>query len=283
MKSSSITKQVRQALPIGSRLWTPNNLKHVITWLVPRRIFRLGIGTGFSRWKDAKGNTEFVQTDASLRPSLTQSKAEFNGLLVPEFSSGDRLADETPTDKLDVGDGDFYIMAAIRTGAMQRGTIVSLQRQNSDEQIGFSIAQSRAGFFLQGVTRLLGVFPNPSAVVTGATNLSLSSNTIMLVYFERINNEMNVYLNGTKDNSAAVASTTDIDNNAASILGNLQTSGTGSQFVGKIAEVVIGGSTQKNILSTRQRQLLEGYMAHNCGIASVLPDSHPYKKGPPRR
>ena len=282
MKSSSITKQLTQALPPRSRLWTPNNLKAVITWLAPRRLFRLGLGTGFSRWRDAKGNTDFVQTDASLRPSITQSKTVFKGLLVPEFSSGDRLADETPTDKLDVRDGDFYIMAAIRTGAMQRGTIVSLQRENSDEQIGFSIAQSRAGFFLQGVTRQIGIFPNPSAIVTGATNLSLSSNTIMLVYFERINNEMNVYLNGTKDNSAAVASTTDIDNNAASILGNLQTSGTGQQFIGKIAEVVIGGSRRKNIIGDKQRQLLEGYMAHNCGIASVLPDSHPYKKGPPR-
>ena len=280
MKSSSITKQVTQALPPRSRLWTPNNLKGVITWLAPRRLFRLGLGTGFSRWRDAKGNTDFVQTDASLRPTITQSKTVFKGLLVPEFSSGDRLADETPTDKLDVRDGDFYIMAAIRTGAMQRGTIVSLQRENSfTPAIQLQLTQTRAGFFLNG--DVLGAAV-PAQSVIGATNLSLASNTIMLVYFERINNELNVYLNGTKDNSAAVASTGDVDNNAASILGNNQTSGTGQQFIGKIAEVVIGGSRRKNIIGDKQRQLLEGYMAHNCGIASVLPSNHPYKKGPPR-
>ena len=281
MKSSSITKQLTQALPPRSRLWTPNNLKGVITWLTPRRLFRLGLGTGFSRWRDAKGNTQFVQTDASKRPSITQSKTVFKGLLVPDFSSGDFLADLTPTDKLDVGDGDFYIMAAIRTGgSVARATIISLQRENfATPCIQLHITQTRAGKFING--EVLGAsFPAQSVI--GTTELSSSSNTVMLVYFERINNELNVYLNGTKDNSAAVASTGDIDNNAASIIGNFTTTATGQPFVGKIAEVVIGGSTRKNIIGVKQRQLLEGYMAHNCGIASVLPSNHPYKKGPPR-
>ena len=244
-------------------------------------MFRLGLGTGFSSWRDAKGNTQFVQTDASKQPSLTQSKTVFKGLLVPDFSSGDFLVDETPTDKFDVGDGDFYIMAAIRTGTAARATIISLQRENIfSPMIQLNLSQTRAGLFLNG--EVLG-FAAPAQSVSGATNLSSSSNTIMLVYFERINNEMNVYLNGTKDNSAAVASAGEVDNNAASILGNFTTTATGQPFVGKIAEVVIGGSTQKNIIGDKQRQLLEGYMAHNCGIASILPDGHPYKKGPPRR
>ena len=56
-------------------------------------MYRLGIGTGFSRWKDAKGNTDFVQTDATKRPSITQTKPDFKGLLVPDFSSGNVMAD----------------------------------------------------------------------------------------------------------------------------------------------------------------------------------------------
>ena len=54
----------------------------------------------------------------------------------------------------------------------------------------------------------------------------------------------------------------------------------------KIAEVVMGGfnsASQSPIITTKTRQLLEGYMAHNCGIADVLPSDHPYRKGPPRR
>jgi hypothetical protein len=277
LKSSSITKQLTQALPPRSRLWTPNNLKAVITWLAPRRLFRLGLGTGFSVWRDAKGNSQFVQTDASKRPSITQSKQDFKGLLVPEFSSGDVMADLTPTDKLDVGDGDFYIMAAIKTATVFRGTVVSLQRESNQEKIEITFNLTRAGTFLQGTVKQAAF---NAEVVAGTT--PLTNNTIMLIYFERINNELNLYLNGTKDNSAAVASTVEIDNNSGSFLGNFTQAATGQPFVGKIAEVVIGGSRRKNIIGDKQRQLLEGYMAHNCGIASVLPDSHPYKKGPPR-
>ena len=245
---------------------------------MPRRIFRLGVGTGFSQWKDARGNTDFVQTDATKQPSLTQSKAEFNGLLVPDFSSGDVMADLTPTDKLDVGDGDFYIMAAIKTASVNRATVVSLQRESNQEKIELTFTLTRAGTFLQGTVKVAAINPEQ---VTGTT--SLTDNTTMLIYFERINNELNLYLNGEQDNSAAVASTVEIDNSSGSFLGNFTQVATGQPFVGKIAEVVIGGSTQKNILSTRQRQLLEGYMAHTCGISSVLPSDHPYKKGPPRR
>ena len=274
MKSSSITKQVRQALPIGSRLWTPNNLNHVITWLMPRRLFRLGVGTGFSLWKDAKRNTQFVQATAARQPTLSQTKPDFNGLIVPDFDgTNDFLADETPSDLLDVGTGDFYIMAAIKTGTVGFNSIVCLQRENNNEQINFQIVGGRG-------SNNLRLLVSGLSSVTGST--TLTNNTTYLVYCERINNSMNVYLNGTKDNSTSPSNSTSIDNNAASVLGARNTVPTGS-FDGKIAEVVIGGSTSTNILSTRQRQLIEGYMAHNCGIASVLPDSHPYKKGPPRR
>jgi hypothetical protein len=273
LKSSSITKQLTQALPPRSRLWTPNNLKAVITWLAPRRLFRLGLGTGFSKWRDAKGNTQFVQTDASKQPSITQSKIDFKGLLVPEFDgTNDFLADETPTDRLDIGDGDFYIMAAIKTGIVAPSSIVCLQREDNTEQINFGIFSGKTG----GVLRLQ---TSGFSFVSGGTNLT--NNTTYLVYCERINGIIHVYLDGTKDSRLGLVNSTSIDNNAASVWGARDTT-PAALFDGKIAEVVIGGSTRKNIIGVKQRQLLEGYMAHNCGIASVLPDSHPYKKGPPR-
>ena len=273
MKSSSITKQLTQTLPPRSRLWTPNNLKGVITWLAPRRLFRLGVGTGFSKWRDAKGNTEFVQTDASKQPSITQSKVDFKGLLVPDFDgANDFLADETPTDLLDVGDGDFYIMAAIKTAStILPCSIVCLQREDNTEQINLAFAGGKGG-------NLLGLAVSGVGVLGTTT---IRSDTTYLVYCERINGIINIYLDGSRDNRFPLVDSTSIDNNAASVLGARDTT-PAAPFDGKIAEVVIGGSTRKNIIGDKQRQLLEGYMAHNCGIASVLPSNHPYKKGPPR-
>jgi hypothetical protein len=45
------------------------------------------------------------------------------------------------------------------------------------------------------------------------------------------------------------------------------------RFAGKISEVVIVGS----VLSTNDRQKLEGYMAHKWGLTGGLPGGHPYK------
>ena len=106
-----------------------------------------------------------------------------------------------------------------------------------------------------------------------------------MVYGERIGNGVDVYLNGVKDNAASIVSTVVINNSSPAVIGARNTSAT-NPFGGKIAEVVMGGfnsASQSPIITTKTRQLLEGYMAHNCGIADVLPSDHPYRKGPPRR
>ena len=274
MKSAAITKQNNQVLPPGSRLWTPNNFSRVITWLSPRSNYSKTAGDGLAQWNDAFGNTTFAQGASNRQPTLTQAKADFNNLLVPDFDGGDDLmADLTPTDLLDVGTGDFFIMAAIKTGVVGASSIVNLQNENSNEQINFGIISGRGGAKLNISVTSLSNQPGDT---------TLTNNTIYLVYCERLNGTLNVYLDGTKDHSLGVGNSTSIDNNAASILGSSDASIPTNTFDGKIAEVVIGGSTDQNIIGTEDRQRLEGYMAHNCGIADNLPSDHPYRYGPPR-
>ena len=275
MKSAAITKQNRQALPPGSRLWKPNNLESVATWLSPRRTSGLAVSSGLSSWRDAKGNTEFVQATAAKQPTLTENKPDFKGLVVPDFDgANDVLADETPTDLYDVGVGDFYIMAAIKTGAAVSGPVICLQREGNNEQINLGILSNRSGSFFN--LTISGL-----AINTGST--SITTNTTYLLYCERLQYTTNVYVNGVKDTSDLINATS-INNNAAACIGAL-TSSSFAGFDGKIAEVVIGMAKPDQatgVIGTTERQLLEGYMAHNCGIASNLPSDHPYRKGPPR-
>ena len=273
MKSAAITKQNSQVLPLGGRLWNPTHLRDLITWLSPRRNFSKTLGDGLAQWDDSLRNTTFAQGATNRMPTLTQEKATFNGLLVPDFDGGDDLmADLTPTDLLDVGDGDFFIMAAIKTGVVGASSIVNLQKENSNEQIDFGIVSVRAGARIQLAVTSLNVVQS---------SVALTNNTEYLIYCERVNNVINVYQDGVLAGGGA-NSTVVIDNNAASILGSSDASVPTNTFDGKIAEVVIGGSTRKNIIGTRNRQRLEGYMAHNCGIADNLPSDHPYKNAPPR-
>ena len=274
MKSAAITKQNNQVLPPGSRLWTPNNFSRVITWLSPRSNYSKTAGDGLAQWNDAFGNTTFAQGASNRQPTLTEEKATFNGLLVPDFDGGDDLmADLTPTDLLDVGTGDFFIMAAIKTGVVGASSIVNLQQENSNEKINLGIISGRGGAKLDISVTSLSNQPGDT---------TLTNNTTYLVYGERLNTTLSVYLNGTRDHAIGVFNTTSIDNNAASILGSSDASIPTNTFDGKIAEVVIGGSTDQNIIGTEDRQRLEGYMAHNCGIADNLPSDHPYRYGPPR-
>ena len=281
MKSAAITKQNRQALPPGSRLWTPNNLKHVISWLSPRRLLRLGIGSGLSVWRDAKQNSQFVQSTVSRRPTLTSTAGQFKGLRVPEFDgTSDFLADESPSDLFDIDAGDFFVMAAIRTGDDVSGTqtIINVQRESASEQIWLRT------LFGKTDTRLQISFGGFAGSFCSGTT-AITTNTTYLVYGERIGNGVDVYLNGVKDNAASIASTVVINNSSPAVIGARNTSATNA-FKGKIAEVVMGGfnsASQSPIITTKTRQLLEGYMAHNSGIADVLPSDHPYRKGPPRR
>ena len=245
------------------------------THIPPPKNYSKTAGDGLAQWNDAFGNTTFAQGASNRQPTLTQAKADFNNLIVPDFDGGDDLmADLTPTDLLDVGTGDFFIMAAIKTGVVGASSIVNLQQENSNEQINFGIISGRSGAKLDiAVTSL----SNKSGDTT------LTNNTKYLVYCERLNNTLNVYLDGTIDHSTiGTSNSISIDNNAASILGSSDASTPANTFDGKIAEVVFGGSTDTNIIGTEDRQRLEGYMAHNCGIADNLPSDHPYKNGPPR-
>jgi hypothetical protein len=173
-----------------------------------------------------------------------------------------------PPDSLDIDDGDFFFCSAIKAGEDDTNqTIMSLQRVDNSEELRL---------FLQGNgTFTFRISGDDLARATGDLEESVN-----LVYAERINGAMRVFVNGTVG-SVQDTSTTAINNNGAVLLGSLNT--TGAQlFGGQIAEVVYGGSTSKGILDDNQRQLLEGYMAHRCNISSRLVASHPYKNKPPR-
>lgn len=274
MKTAAITKQNNQVLPPGSRLWTPYNFDHVITWLSPLSNSSKTVGDGLDDWSDSLNNTQFIQVASNRQPTLTQEKATFNNLLVPDFDGGDDLmVDVTPTNLLDIGTGDFFIMAAIKTGVVGASSILNLQKESDNEQINFGIISGRGGAKLN---------IQIASLANQSGDTTLTNNTIYLVYCERLNGTLNVYLNGTKDHSLGLGNSTSIDNNGRSILGASNSIVPADTFDGKIAEVVFGGSTDTNIIGTEDRQRLEGYMAHNCGIADNLPSDHPYKNGPPR-
>ena len=269
MKSSAITKNNNQAMPVGSRLWSPRELPHLIAWNSVRTLQNLTADATTEFFYDVSGNGNALrQTDADDRPTVKVS-SDFGNLKVLDFdASSDFMVKTPPPDSLDIDDGDFFFCSAIKADAdTTNQTIMSLQRQSNDEELRlFLQANGTFTFRISGDDRA-----NATGNLEGSVNL---------VYAERINGAMRVFVNGTIGSVQDTSATT-INNNGAVCLGSLSSSGA-QLYNGQIAEVVYGGSTSKGIMDDDKRQLLEGYMAHRCNISSRLVASHPYKNKPPR-
>ena len=268
MKSSSIRSQNNQTMPSKSRFWTPHRLPHLIAWNSVRTLQRRTADETTEFFYDVSGNVNALRQTAEAKRPTVKVSSDFGNLKVLDFDgSNDFMVKSTPPDSLDIGDGDFFFCAAIAAATdTSNQTIMSLQRESADELRLFLTA---AGVFTFRITG--------SEIASAAGDLEGSVN---LVYAERINGSMKVYVNGTVGSNTGT-STSDITSNTATCLGSLNS--TGAQFYdGQIAEVVYGGSTSKGIMNDKRRQLLEGYMAHRCNISSRLVSTHPYKYGPPR-
>ena len=269
MKNSASRKQNTQVLAPRTRLWTPHNLPHLIAWYSLSTIERETADGTHNKFLDVSGNGNDLENLTSAQFPTVKVSSNFGNFKVLDFDgSNDLLKVDPPPDSLDIGDGDFFFCAAIAADAADANqTIMSLQRQSNDEELRLFLTS--AGVF---TFRIIGT---DTASATG--NLEGSVN---IVYAERINGSMKVYVNGTIGNKTDT-STLAIDNNTATILGALNTSGQ-QIYDGQIGEVVYGGSTTKGIMDDFKRQRLEGYIAHRHKISSRLAATHPFRHGPPK-
>lgn len=119
------------------------------------------------------------------------------------------------------------------------------------------------------------------STLNGATTIPL--NTLILATFiadTSSNNDLFVFLNGTQDATSSPFATTGNTSNTAddfvSIAGRSSLV-SHPALSGTIAEVVV----YNRILTTFQRQQIEGELAWKWGIQSSLPSTHPYYKYPP--
>ena len=268
MKNTTIIKQSNQVLPSGSRLWSPRELPHLIAWHSLRTLESVTANSTTGRFIDVSGNGNELGNSVSAQFPTCKVSSDFGNLKVLDFDgSNDLLKKDPPSDSLDIADGDFFFCAAIAAATdTANQTIMSLQRESADELRLFLNAAGQFIFRVSG-----------SEIAQATGDLEGSVN---LVYAERVNGLMRVFVNGTVG-SVTDSSSSDITSNTATVLGCLNTSAA-QPYDGQIAEVVYGGSTSKGIMDNEKRQRLEGYMAHRCKISSRLVSTHPYRYGPPR-
>ena len=200
-------------------------------------------------------NHDGVQATGGNQPNL--EVAELNGLDVVSFN----------------GTSDFFSLPDMFSG-WKRGSLIAVIKGNSDPGVGTAGSPQHIGNasadhypYTDGII-YDGAFSSTRKTTGNAT---VALNTWHILVITSAPNAWTMWINGVQHYTTAT-----------NAFGNLSTPVLGSGG----AAVFWGGMTAyeafaREAWDTETRQKFEGYIAHKCGIESVLDVSHPYKDAPP--
>ena len=252
------------------RNWLPSDLPpkaKLYFWFRSKDIQSFSVGTNVvGTLSNASIGADFVQATAGEKPDIATS-SDFVGLKVLDFNQGDqRMQTPSPSDDdLDIGTGDFFIAAALKHDAGGGMTFLSVQRNSNSSEIRVDATGGGAYRVRSGTNAV--------------TDTETSDDVVRILVAQRLAGTVSLFVDG-ESVGTPVASTTDIDSDNPATLGALTNTGF---FDGQIAEFLGGFSTASGgIITEFERQQIEGYLAHEVKITSVLPDDHPYKNVRPK-
>lgn len=244
-------------ITIQKVLWKPDQLSSLVLWLDASDSSTITDFSGnVSEWRDKSGlNAHRNQSDTTKRPSLDATGIYFDG--VDEFLTGTTL---------DFGTSDFTLVC-----------VIAYQGVDSAYPIGEGAGGNSSFGFGLGVNsgdKIYAALGDGTRLITSQIQVTHSTN-IFIGEFDR-NANYTPYFDGTTLSSNDISARTGSVGNNNCLIGSYDI-GTTGLFKGYIFSVI----AIKSLLSTSERQKLEGYLAHKWGITDKLPSNHPYKTTAP--
>ena len=241
----------------ASELWRPDELgADLALWLDADDASTITLnGSTVSQWDDKSGNDHHAtQATASNQPTYTPSG--LNGKPVLTFDGTD--------DFMSVPDFDNAVSLALISSG---GSILSPLIAGAAPAL-FSPAWN--------VNRSAIQYRGRTDTSIRQLNLGGSGNDFAIGFISLDAASSEVRLSGNGGAQTTFSHTINSADTTINTLGRDFQGGT--QFAdGRIAEIVVASS----LLSTDDRQKLEGYLAHKWGLTANLPADHPYKTTPP--
>lgn len=256
--SATLTVTVSSA----ASLWTPAAITTTL-WLDAADSETITQTSGkISHWADKSGNERHVsQSSDAARPVITA--AGQNGMDVVTFDGGDLLA--TAANFPETGNAEFSVFWVYKKTAAGGSAFGWGNSNTSLGCFGLYDNGSVAGFSYGGgkMYRCNPPALNQMSVWAHIKTPGVISITTVL----------------TKD--GANAGTSSHSTSTPNIVNGLFTVGQWSsssmRLFGSVAEFIVCPAA----LSTTDRRVVEGYLAHKWGLADSLPSDHPYKSAPP--
>ncbi len=266
-----------------SASWTPALITTQL-WLDANDSGTITIGTGVSQWDDKSGNSRHV-TQATGANQPAYNSVQLNGKAVLSFDgTDDCLRRTTGLSGLlqNIGAASIYVVYRQTSAPTAGGSDVI--HCVSDNAANFA----RAGIFLTGSPpesggngfRLGGKRLDAEALSNHLLSHPYSSFNLWkfnVSQFDYTNSDAFLYENGVLLGSTTSFATAGSTSNTTPSSLNVGCDTAAAQTItGNIAEMII-----THVVSTSERQLIEGYLAWKWGLEANLPAGHPYENFPP--
>ena len=252
-------------------VWNPSMISTTL-WLdaADASTFTFSSGTTVNNWTSKSGGYVLTQSDNAKRPSRSGT---VNGLPTVVFDGGDGMS-VANFDLRSAGQrasvfavftatsgGDQVILEHTANYAVNNGAF--LLSRNAANNV--TLARFQTSGALYSTFDTTGTITTSAKVYTGTIDGTLSTN------------ELSGWIDGDGAGARTLNQNTNTDFTSATLF--LGARNNASFFLnGQICEIGIIPS----VVSTLDRQKLEGYLAHKWGLSANLPSDHPYKTVGPK-
>ena len=249
--------------------WTPAELPNLALWLDAEDAASITLnGSTVAQWSDKSGNARHVsQATVVNQPAYTANG--LNGKPVLTFTGTNFLSRTNDTFLQNAPAVSIFLVVAYNNYTTSRRAVnVTAVSTGATRVVLFGTAGS-----LQSLARRLSA---EAISVSSGTPAAANTPVIHGSQLNFVNNSNTEVVNGVVATAATFSSGA---GNSESNLINFEIGAavTTQLFLGTMAEAIfISG-----ILSTTDRQRLEGYLAWKWGLVANLPSGHPFKNTPP--
>lgn len=253
--------------------WEPTCLGSLVLaqWLDASEASTITTATGVSNWTDKSGNARTVtQATGAKQPSYSASGlgAGLPGVIFNGTSS------VLARNSFIYAQGSSSIFTTIK------GSAVTSNKYIVSEGRTASATNYYAPMLTSTTSTITAITVNNTATELNlpVTSSVLFDGTIKLSMTEDSGSSFFSYSDGVAQSQAATSYTRGTSTIDTYRLGaRFRSAAEGLWFSGTIGEFIV----TNGILSTLQRQKLEGYSAHKWGVSGNLPVAHPYSTTPP--
>jgi hypothetical protein len=236
-------------------------------WLDASKLSGLSDGSGISTWIDRSPN---VYSGTAVSSPLYRTNSA-NGLPVIRFNGTSQYIDFGNV--LNIGTAPIYVFAVYKHSDTTSTPVFGKTSSGANS--------GRWGIYRTTLPATYS-FVDINGTVYQAGNTDAATTNLLLTNSTWDRSNLTIFTNGTQKGTVAASDSSFLSNSAQLLVGgfgNASGTGTPSSFMnGDIAELIV----YRGNLTTVQRQMVEGYLAHKWGLQNSLPSTgHSYRSAAP--